>query len=113
MRLRMKRILFDQNVPHRLARHLAPRQVALSVDLGWSTLSNGKLVDAAERAGFDVLLTADQNMAYQQNLTDRHLAILILDSNRWPHIFRNVARIRAAIDAAVPAGFNVVRVYDG
>lgn len=51
---------------------------------GWDTLGNGELLDAAEAAGFDVFLTTDRNIRYQQNLTGRKIAIVILDKARMP-----------------------------
>jgi hypothetical protein len=59
---------------------------------------NGALLDAAENAGFDLLLTCDQNVRYQQNLTSRKLALLILSSNHWPTLRRVAARIATAVD---------------
>ena len=59
------RVLFDQNVPRDLARHLAGHDVTRSVELGWQELKNGDLLDAAEGKGFDLMVTADGNLAYQ------------------------------------------------
>ena len=56
------------------------------------------MLDAAEQAGFDLLLTCDQNVRYQQNLTTRKLALLILSSNHWPTLRRIAARIATAVD---------------
>jgi hypothetical protein len=47
-------------------------------ELGWSTLKNGVLLAKAEQAGYDLFITTDQNLRYQQNLTERHVAILVL-----------------------------------
>ena len=65
------RILFDHSVPRGIARSLIGHIVIRAKDRGWDTLSNGNLLAAAEEAGFDLLLTADKNMRYQQNLTGR------------------------------------------
>ena len=67
-------------------------------ELGWQGLENGALLDAAERAGFDLLLTCDQNVRYQQNLARRKLALVILSSNHWPTLRRIAARIATAVD---------------
>jgi hypothetical protein len=66
--------------------------------LGWQGLENGALLAAAELAGFDLLLTCDQNVRYQQNFATRKLALVILSSNHWPTLRRIAARIATAID---------------
>jgi len=66
--------------------------------MGWQGLENGALLDAAEQAGFDLLLTCDQNVQYQQNFTNRKLALVILSSNHWPTLRRVAARIATAVD---------------
>src|SRR6186997_3074248 len=77
------KILFDTNTPAPLAHALRPHKVTLSVDVGWDRLENGSLLSAAEAAGFDVLISCDQNIPYQQNFTDRKIAVIILSTNRW------------------------------
>ena len=67
-------------------------------ELGWQGLENGALLDAAEQAGFDLLLTCDQNVRYQQNFTGRKLALVVLSSNHWPTLRRVAARVATAID---------------
>jgi hypothetical protein len=77
-------ILFDHVTPRGIARFLPGHTVTKARERGWDTLSNGDLLAAAERAGFDVLLTADKNMRYQQNLTGRRLALVVLSTPQWP-----------------------------
>ena len=60
-------VLFDKNIPWGIRRHLAGHTVRTTEDEGWSGLSNGDLLSAAEQAGFEVMLTADQRIRYQQN----------------------------------------------
>ena len=67
-------------------------------ELGWQGLENGALLDAAEQAGFDLLLTCDQNVRYQQNFTNRKLALVVLSSNHWPTLRGIAARIATAVD---------------
>ncbi len=67
-------------------------------ELGWQGLENGALLDAAEREGFDLLLTCDQNVRYQQNFTSRKVALVVLSSNHWPTLRRIAARIGTAVD---------------
>ena len=102
------KVLFDANTPAPLARCLRGHQVTRAEELGWKGLDNGALLDAAERAGFDVLLTCDQNVRYQQNLTGRRLAIVILSTNHWPSLRPVASRIATAIDFAQPG--QVVRM---
>jgi hypothetical protein len=90
------KILFDANTPAPLARFLRGHEVVRADELGWQGLENGALLDAAEQAEFDVLLTCDQNVRYQQNLASRKLALVILSSNHWPTLRRIAARIATA-----------------
>jgi hypothetical protein len=66
--------------------------------LGWQRLENGALLDAAENARFDLLVTCDQHVRYQQNLTSRRLALVVRSSNHWPTLRRVAARIASAVD---------------
>jgi len=79
------KILFDANTPAPLARFLRGHEVVRADELGWQGLENGAMIDAAEQAGFDLLLTCDQNVRYQQNFASRKLALVILSSNHWPN----------------------------
>ena len=92
------KILFDANTPAPLAWFLRGHEVVRADELGWQGLENGALLDAAEQAGFDLLLTCDQNVRYQQNLAGRKLAVVILTSNHWPTLRRVAARIATAVD---------------
>ncbi len=80
----MKRILLDHCVPRPLRRYLRGFHVRTCYEEGWAALRNGELLVAAETAGFDVFITADQNLRYQQNLTARQIAIVELPTNRLP-----------------------------
>ena len=77
-------ILFDQGTPVPLRSFLKGHTVKTAAQQGWSTLSNGDLLRAAEAEGFDVLLTTDKNLAYQQSLKDRRVAIVVLGNPQWP-----------------------------
>ena len=68
-------------------------------------MTNGDLIAAAETAGFDVLVTADKNLEYQQNIAMRCLAIVVLDDNRWSRVQQNVARIAASVERASAGHF--------
>ena len=79
------RILFDNGTPRGLAALLIGHTVEEARDHGWDELGNGSLIDAAERADFEVLLTTDKNIRYQQNLKTRKIAIVVLGTlnGRW------------------------------
>jgi hypothetical protein len=70
--------LFDHSTPAPLRHHLEGHEVKEAVELGWDKLSNGELPAEAEQAGFEVLVTADKNIRYQQNLTGRKIAIVVI-----------------------------------
>ncbi len=76
------RVLLDNNVNQRLAPLLVGLQVVHVRAVGLDKLQNGELISAAETMGFDALVTCDKNMSYQQNLTDRKIRILVLNSLR-------------------------------
>lgn len=104
------RVLFDQNVPDKLRRHLFGHQGQTADEMGWALLANGALLAAAETAGFAIMVTCDQNIAYQQNLKNRRLALVVLTTNNWAAIRENTAPVRQAVDAARPGSFQVVPV---
>jgi hypothetical protein len=66
---------------------------------GWSGLKNGALLTEAEKASFDLFVTADQELTCQQNLTGRKMAVLVLGTNNWELVKAGIAEIMAAIDA--------------
>ena len=98
-------ILFDHGTPRTLARWIDGHMVVQAIARGWDRLSNGALLQAAEDAGFDLLLTTDKNMRYQQNLKDRKIAIVILGNSRRPAVIRYVDRVLEAINAAAPGSY--------
>ena len=88
------RVLFDQGTPVPLRTHLAGHDVVTAFDAGWAELSNGELLDAAE-AEFDVLVTTDKQLRYQQNLTGRRIAIVVLPHASWPKLEPSAAAVAA------------------
>lgn len=97
------RILFDKNVPVGVRRFLSGHEVCTFVEMRWDPqLENGELLHAAETAGFDVLVTSDQNIVYQQNQAGRKLALIVLGSNIWPLVRDHGAIIRSKAEAAIP-----------
>ena len=80
------RILFDQGTPAPLRRYLTEHSVTTAYEEGWSNLSNGDLLKSAEDKGYQIFVTTDRNLRYQQNLSDRQMAIIVLLSTSWPKI---------------------------
>jgi hypothetical protein len=77
-------VLFDNGTPRTLAKHLIDRHTVTEARArGWDRLENGDLLNAAESAGFEVLVTTDKNLTYQQNLASRRIAIVVLGQGRW------------------------------
>ena len=99
------KVLFDQNVPRKLVAALAKHEVTRSAQLGWEKLQNGDLLRAAEAADFVCLVTADRNLAYQQNLGMRRIAIVVLPSGNWPLVQTRLGEIVAAVDGAQSGSF--------
>jgi hypothetical protein len=79
-------------------------------DLAWDTLNNGELLKVAEQAAFEIFLTTDKNIRYQQNLADRIIAIVVLGNSRWPVVRLYVNRVVAAIAGAKPGTYTEVEI---
>lgn len=91
------RVLFDQGTPVPLRRALTGHTISTTFEMGWAELDNGDLLNAAE-AAFDALITTDQNLRYQQHLSGRQLAILVLPTTSWPILQTHVAEVVAAVN---------------
>ena len=104
------RILFDQGTPVPLRRLLTNHTVSTAYERGWSKLTNGELLDAAEETGFEMLITTDSNLKYQQNLKSRRIAVLLLSTPSWPRIERAADAIVHAIDAASHGSYAEVQI---
>lgn len=105
------RILLDHCLDWRLGRHLPTHDVKRTRDLGWEGLKNGKLL-AQAAAQFDVLLTVDQNLKYQQALPSLPIAVIVLiaTTNRLQDLIPLVPRIEQALQALVPRSLVEVRL---
>ena len=103
-------ILFDHGTPAPLISFLKEHIVKKTKDLEWDTLTNGELLQAAEDAGFEILLTTDKNIRYQQNLTTRKIALVVLGNPRWPVVRRYVERVVEAVNAASPGSYTEVDI---
>jgi hypothetical protein len=106
------RILFDNGVPRGIAKELQHHDVREARAEGWDRLRNGELLDAAEALGFEVFLTTDRNIVYQQELTNRKIAIVVLGKARWRLIKLAMRAIVAAIEAATPGSYIEVHIPD-
>ena len=103
-------MLFDQGTPNPLRWLLTGHDVSTAHERGWSTLRNGELLREAERDGYEVLVTTDGNLQYQQNLQDRRLAIVVLLSTSWPRIQRSIRAVADAVGAATPGSYTEVDI---
>jgi len=104
-------ILFDNGTPRTLARFLIEHHMVTEARArGWEELENGELLKEAQAAGFEVLITTDKNLSYQQNLKGRTIAIVVLGQGRWSLIRHRVAQVVAAVDAAIPGSFAEVDI---
>jgi hypothetical protein len=92
------KILFDQGVPKPLQAHLSEHEVRRAFELGWARENNGELLALAEAAGFELLVTTDQNLLHQQNLRVRKIGIFILGRGNWPEIEPHAEQIAALIN---------------
>jgi hypothetical protein len=101
------RILFDQGTPVPLRSYLTENEIVTAAEMGWSTLSNGELLDAAERQ-FDLLITTDQALHTQQNLSGRKLAILVLPFASWPKLEPNAPKIVSRVANMRPGEYSEI-----
>ena len=105
------KIILDESVPQDLRLLIdGGHTVVTTWYQGWSGLKNGALLDAAEAAGFDLFITADHEMSYQQNLTRRKMALVVLSTNNWSFIKAGIGGIMAAIDGAKPGSYTEVEI---
>lgn len=98
------RIVFDQGTPAPLRTYLIGHNVETAFELGWSNLRNGELLAKAENS-FDLLVTTDQQLRHQQNLTGRKLGILVLTTTSWPRLESHIPQILDAIDQIRPGDY--------
>jgi hypothetical protein len=103
-------ILFDQGTPVPIRTFLAGHTIKTAAEKGWSTLLNGKLLEMAETAGFELLVTTDKNFPYQQNLQGRKIAIVVIGYAQWPALKAHVQLVVDAINAAKPGSYTLVEI---
>jgi len=95
------KILLDESVPRLLKLRLPQLNISTVQEMGWTGVQNGELLRRAEE-NFDVLITADRNLRYQQNLSGRKLAILVLPSNQVPLVTRLVPVVETLLITIQP-----------
>ena len=104
------RILFDQGVPRGLAASLQGHEVTEARKLGWERISNGVLLKLAEESKYDLLITTDKNVRYQQNLSGRKISLVVLGRSPWWLVRRRLDEIVAAVSYATPGSFAEVNI---
>ncbi|HJU19393.1 MAG TPA: hypothetical protein VJ770_23305 [Stellaceae bacterium] len=102
------RLLLDHNAPRGLRGILAGHEVRSAYEMRWAELANGELLDAAEEAGFDALVTGDKGLRHQQRMAGRTIAVVVLGTTHWPTIRANPQPICDAVSAALPGTYTVV-----
>jgi hypothetical protein len=102
------KILFDQGTPVPLRHYLSHHIIETAYEKGWSNLRNGDLLREVEAEGFDALITTDQNLRYQQNLSGRRIGVVVLLTTNWPRIKNNAALIVQAIDNLRPGSYEEI-----
>ena len=103
-------IIFDQATPVPIRPYLEGHTVRTAAQQGWDKLRNGDLLTAAEKAGFDLLLTTDKNIRFQQNLAGRKIAVVVLGQQQWPRLRPHIQRVIEAVNAATPGSFAEVDI---
>src|ERR1700679_2375703 len=104
-------VLFDNGTPRTLARYLIEYHAVTEARArGWGELENGELLSEAEAEGFEVLVTTDRNLGYQQNLAGRRIAVVVLGKGRWTLIQPCVEQVVEAVNAATPGSFTEVEI---
>jgi hypothetical protein len=101
-------ILFDQGTPRPLKKYLPLHQVKTAWEMGWSEIENGQLLEVAEKSGFELLLTTDSNLQYQQNLSTRRISLVILLNTDWRIVEKQVQVVVQAIDRATPSSYEEI-----
>jgi len=101
------KVLLDQNSPRALRQFLVGHDVKTAREMGWETISNGLILQMAE-AEFGLMITADKNIRYQQNLSGRKLAILVLPTNRWAELRLHPEEVLAAVSSIRPGEYREI-----
>jgi hypothetical protein len=103
-------ILFDQGTPVPLRAFLVGHTVRTAAEQGWSTVSNGKLLDAAEADAFEMFVTTDKNLRDQQNLKGRRIAIVVIGNAQWPVLKLHIQLVVETINSATPGSYTLLEI---
>ena len=106
----MSRILLDHNLALDLRDLLPGHDVRHAIEMGWDQIANGELLTIAEAAGFEIVITADQNIRYQQNLSGRRLSLVVLSTNHWPTLRGSIGLIVETLGLVTPGSYHEVTV---
>ena len=104
------KILLDHNVPHGLRHLMEDHDIQTAEYLGWETLRNGDLIRYAIQGGYEMIITCDQSIRFQQNLFRQHITVLTITTNDWDTIRTNSSLIHRAVDTAQRGGGDIVRL---
>jgi predicted nuclease of predicted toxin-antitoxin system len=102
------KVLLDENLPHRLRNSLGSHEAFTVRYMGWAGLKNGELLKVAVKAGFEVFITGDQTLSYEQNLTERRISVLVLSTIDRDILKSNAPLIVAALDNVTPGSIQQV-----
>lgn len=105
------RILLDECVPRPLRRELPAHDVQTVSEMGWAGKRNGELLSLIRTHGFDVFITVDQNLRYQQELRNSGISVVLLvaQTNRFAELSRLMPRVRAVLDSLAKGELTEVR----
>lgn len=98
------KVLLDECTPRLVKRGIAADLVKTVQEMGWQGVKNGKLLRRAE-SEFDVSITTDKRLKYEQDLTGRALAIIVLPSNQLPVVKAIIPQLQKVLDSAKPGDF--------
>lgn len=104
------KILFDHCTPAPLRRYLSGHSIDTAYELGWNALRNGALFNLVEQRGYEILITKEQGIRCQQNMTDRKISLLLLFSNSWPRIRLHIEAIQDALKEILPGELREVPI---
>jgi hypothetical protein len=104
------RILLDENVPEGVRNQLPGHEVKSVEEMGWNGIVNGKLLTLADAAAFDVMITGDLNIRYQNNLTPLRIAIVAISTTHWPTVRANFRVVRKAVESASSGTYRSVQL---
>jgi hypothetical protein len=103
-------ILLDQGTPAPIIPYLEGHSARTTAQQGWDRLKNGELLTVAENAGFDLLLTTDRNMPYQQTIGGRKIAVMVLSRQQWPQLRSQIQIVVDALKTVRPGSYTHVEI---